>query len=274
MKFTVVCSPGVGDLAILHIVSHHLKKAGCDVVTVSPHRFGKWLQGYEFGELGSTDAIFLQYGNTPESAKIRQKDNVFTFFGSYSENKHGPLKPGFDFIADLNRTMVDNIVECMKTLLKIQATSDNGFTPPKDLVHRRFPKRVAIHTTSGSPFRNWPKKKFENFAKWVADQGLEPVFLPQFPTLEALTSFIYESGYFLGNDSGPGHIASCLKIPHLIIGREERHMRHWRPGWGHGAIITPPKWVPNWKGFRLREKYWSSFISTKDVINAFKDIAL
>ncbi|MBX7067734.1 MAG: hypothetical protein K1X28_10965 [Parachlamydiales bacterium] len=274
MKFSVVCSPGVGDLAILHIASHHLKKAGHEVVTVSPHRFGKWLQGYQFGEIGNPDAIFLQYGNDPDSAALRQNNNVYTFFGSHHISKHGPLKPGFDFVADLNRTMVDNVVKSLKTLFGIEASNENGFCPPQGLVHRRFSERIAIHTTSGSPFRNWPKEKFEAFAKWARDQGFEPMFLPQFPTLEALTSFIYESGYFLGNDSGPGHIASCLKIPHLIIGREERHMRHWRPGWGHGAVITPPKWIPNWKGFRLREKYWSKFISSRDVINSFKDIIL
>lgn len=273
MKFSVICSPGVGDLAIMHIVSHHLVLSGNQVITVTPHRFGKWLSGYQFNEIESSDATFLQYDNTPRSKQIREKNNVFTFFGSHKISKHGPLKPGYDFVADPNKTMVDNIVSSLKTLLNIDATSDNGLRPPKGLIYRRFSKRIAIHTTSGNPFRNWPEKKFQIFANWALSEGFEPIFLPQFPSLEELISFIYESGYFLGNDSGPAHIASCLRIPNLTIGRDEKHMRHWRPGWG-GSVITPPKWVPNWKGLRLRENYWRSFITTKSVINLFKHTVL
>jgi len=275
MKFCVVCSPGVGDLAILHIVSHHLKQAGHEVVTVTPHRFGKWLEGYKFASyLEPCDAIFLQYDNTEKSRQIRERGLVYTFFGSHNLSKHGPLKPGFDFVADPNQTMVANIVRCLKELFDIEASAENGFTPPPHKIYRKYPARIAIHTTSGHPNRNWPMKKFETFAKWAKIEGFEPVFLPQFPNLENLISFIYESGFFLGNDSGPGHIASKLKIPGLVIGREERHMRHWRPGWGYGSVITPSKWVPNWKGLRIREKYWSCFISERNVINLFKDMCL
>lgn len=272
MKFCVVCSSGVGDLAILHIVSHHLKQAGHEVVTITPHRFGKWLDGYTFSSsIEPCDAIFLQYDNSENHRQLRSSKPVYTFFGSHNLSKHGPLKPGFDFVADPNQTMVANIVQCLKTLFGIDASSDNGFTPPPDKVYRKYPLRIAIHTTSGHPHRNWPRPKFEGFAKWAKGDGFEPIFLPTFPSLENLISFIYESGFFLGNDSGPGHLASKLNIPGLVIGREERHMRHWRPGWGAGAVITPPKWVPNWKGFRIREKCWSKFISETKVIKAFKN---
>lgn len=271
MRFSVVSSPGVGDLAILHIVSHHLKLAGHEVITVSPHRFGRWLEGYQFGELGPSDAIFLQHDNSSRSNEIRQMKNVYTFFGSHKESKHGPLKPEFDFVADLNQPMVTNIVTCLKTLFGIQATTENGFSPPPNLVHKRFPNRIAIHTSSGLAFRNWPIKKFQKFIAWAKKEGFEPIPFSQFPTLEELVSFIYESGYFLGNDSGPGHIASYLKIPNLIIGREERHMRHWRPGWGYNTVITPPKWVPNFGSLKIREKYWSQFITARRVIHSFKE---
>lgn len=273
MRFLVICSPGVGDLAILHIVSHHLKLAAHEVSTITPHCFGKWLDGYQFGKVDS-DAIFLQHDNTPFSHELRKQENVYTFFGSHQPKKHGPLKPGFDFVADPEKTMVDNVIASLQSLFGIEASSDNGLRPPKGLVHRRYEKRIAIHATSGTPFRNWPLKKFQKMASWATSVGFEPVFLPQFPCLEELLSFIYESGYFLGNDSGPGHLASCLNIPHLIIGRDEKHMRHWRPGWGHGHVITPPQWIPNWKGFRVRENYWSNFISTSSVINSFKSNVL
>jgi hypothetical protein len=271
MKIAVVCAPGVGDAVILHIVSHHLALAGHEVSTVTPHRFGKWLEGYRFDDGEDAEAIFLQHGNTAQAEEIcHQGKVVYTFYGAHKVSKHGELRPGYDYVCDLNRTMVDNVIIALKDLFNIQASHDNGFRPPAGLIHRRHRKRIAIHSTSGNPARNWPEEKFLKFCKWAESLGLEPTFLPQFPTLEELVSFIYESGYFLGNDSGPGHIASCLKIPNLVIGREERHMRHWRPGWDLGEIITPPKWVPNWSGVRLREKEWKRFIFTKSVINKFK----
>ncbi len=272
MKFSVVCSPGLGDAVILHIVSHHLRKAGHEVITVTPHRFGKWADGFAFGPLETSDAIFLQYDNSPHAKILHSQKNIYTFFGSHNFAKHGPLKEGFDFVADLNQPMVANIVACLKSLFGIDATPDNGLHPPKGLIHRRYPKRIAIHAGSGDPQRNWPLSRFTSFAKWAKNQGFDPLFLPQFATLEELFSFLFESGYFLGNDSGPGHIASSLNIPNLIIGKEEKHMRHWRPGWLMGPIITPPKWIPNWKGLRIREKYWRLFIAKRSVIKLFKTI--
>lgn len=270
MKIAVVCAPGVGDAVILHIVSYHLALAGHEVHTVTPHRFGRWLEGYRFGDLGDGDAVFLQHDNSARAEAIRRQGGVvYTFYGSHKVSKHGELRAGYDYVCDLDRTMVDNVVMALEVLFHIKATSDNGFRPPAELVHRRYQKRVVIHATSGNPSRNWPEEKFAQFAEWAESVDLEPFFLPQFDRLEQLISLIYESGYFFGNDSGPGHIASSLKIPNLIIGREARHMRHWRPGWG-GEIITPPKWVPNWKGFRLREKKWKTFISKKNAISRFK----
>jgi len=271
MKIAVVCAPGVGDAVILHIVSHHLRLAGFEVVTNTPHRFGQWLSDSYFGDWKDCDAIFLQHDNSPKSKEIHALNKpVYTFYGSHLLSKHGPLRAGYDYVCDLNRTMVDNVVTALQTLFHITATTDNGLRPPEGLVHRKYMRRVAIHTSSGHPDKNWPLKKFLKVAKWLESQGYQPTLLPQFPTLEELASFIYESGFFLGNDSGPGHIASCLQIPHLIIGREEKQMRHWRPGWGCGEVITPPPWIPNWKPFRLRENRWKTFITKSKTINTFK----
>ena len=271
MKIAIVCAPGVGDALIMHIASHQLKLAGFEVVTVTPHRFGKWLSGYEFGDWDDCDAIFLQHDNSSRSKEIHALNKpVYTFYGSHQLSKHGPLKEGFDFVCDHDKTMVENVIKSLETLFSIPATSDNGFTPPEGLVYRRNTKRVIIHATSGNHLRNWPLEKFNKVAEWLKAKGYEPVFLPVFPSLEELASFIYESAFFIGNHSGPGHIASCLHIPHIIIGTEERHMRHWRPGWKKGSVIVPPRWIPNVKGFRLREKKWKSLITKGMVIASVK----
>lgn len=263
MKIGVVCAPGIGDALILHIASHHLALRGFEVITDTPHRFGKWLSGYSFGA-AECDTIFLQHDNSPKAKEIHASSKqVYTFYGSHQESKHGPLREGFDFVADPNVSMVDNMVQCLQTLFSIPATKDNGFRPPPGLVHRKNLRKVLIHTTSRDPQKNWPLPKFLKVAAWLESKGYEPTLLPHLPSLEELAATIYESGCFLGNDSGPGHIASLLDIPHLIIAREERQMRLWQPGWRQGAIALPP----TWKFFQNR---WKTFVTTKNVINKLK----
>lgn len=268
MKIAVVCAPGLGDALILHIASHHLALAGHEVTTLTPHHFGRWLPHSDSDDF---DAFFLQHDNSPRAKSIHARpQTVYTFYGSHQLEKHGPLRVGYDYVCDPNQTMVDNVVTALRLLFRIPATPDNGITPPAELTHRKFSKRVVIHTSSRDPNKNWSLEKFIQCAELLKQEGYEPVFLPQFPTLDELFAFIYESSYFLGNDSGPGHIASCLQIPHLIIGTAERHMRLWRPGWSPGEIVVPPSWIPNLKGIRFREKHWKRFISVGKVMNRFK----
>lgn len=91
---------------------------------------------------------------------------------------------------------------------------------------------------------------------------------PLFSSLEDLATTIYQSGFLIGNDSGPVHLASYYSIPHIVIA-QGRQMPLWSPGWHPPQIIRPPKWVPNVKGMRLREDKWKYFISTKRVLRTF-----
>ncbi len=270
-KIAILPSPGLGDAMIMQIASYNLALAGYETTLVTPHRFGAWLQGFSFqDQMGDCDAIFLQHDNTEKSEAIRCLDKpVYTFYGSHHLSKHSPLRSGFDYVCDPNRTMVDNVVTSLQVLFKIPARKENGLKAPSHLVHRKHSNRVALQTTTAVPARNWPLAKFEKLASWLKTEGFDPVLVPLFPTLEELFSFIYESGYFIGNDSGPGHVASLLQIPHLIIGRSYRHMLFWRPGWLPGEIVVPSRWIPNWKGWRMREKYWKHFIPVNQVIHQF-----
>ncbi|HSX38140.1 MAG TPA: glycosyltransferase family 9 protein [Chlamydiales bacterium] len=149
-----------------------------------------------------------------------------------------------------------------------------GFNAPPTLIHRRFKQRVAIHPTASSIEKIWPRHKFLNVAAFLKEHGYEPVFTvspeeapewnsPVFPTLHDLASFIYESGAFLGNDSGTAHLASLLQIPHLVIAGTGEQMPLWKTGWYPGHHICPPRWLMNMKALRKR---WKLFISEKDVI--------
>lgn len=95
---------------------------------------------------------------------------------------------------------------------------------------------------------------------------------PDFSTLIELAEFIAESGWMIGNDSGIGHLASCLGIPTLTICRSHMGANFWKPSWAYGKIIVPPSWIPNVKGLRLRDKKWQAFISVETVYTRFFDL--
>ena len=288
-RFAVICSPGIGDALILSIASHYLKSLGHDVTTIHPHlpSFGSWLEPGSYSsstrDLFSFDAILLQHDNSPRAqtiAALKTRQPVYILYPNYRPAKHGPLRPHFDFAFDETKTMVDNVVHALTRLFGQPATKQNVLTPPSHLTHRKYPKRIAIHPTSGDTWRNWPKKKFLTLANRLEKKGFQPAFLlaphersdwpaqlvPSLPTLEAFASFLYESGAFIGNNSGPGHLASCLNIPHIILGHQKRHMLQWKPGWLTGTVLLPYSWIPNFKGLRLREKYWNKLITTCRVL--------
>lgn len=295
-KIAIVCAPGIGDALILHIASSQFKKNGWDPTTFSSHlpSFGSWFEGYRFApqpsleQIGSLlqnfDAVFLQHDNSLKAKAIHALPMpIYTFYGSYQPLKHGPFRQGFDFICDPHRPMADNVALSLEALFGFPFNKENGIKPPEGLVHRKYLKRIAIHPSSTQPEKNWPRAKFLKLAKRLQRQGYDPEFLaspserpfwkgPDLPTLDALASFIYESGFFIGNDSGPGHLASCLGIPHLILAQDENQMRLWKPGWTKGTILFPPPWLPNGKPLRLRKKYWGLFISIKRVIDSIKTI--
>lgn len=262
----------------MQIVAYHLAQKGFHVTTITPHRFEGWFPRGNFAKTLSSeyDAIFLQHDNSLSAKKIRDTSPcpVYTFFGSYKKEKHGEFKEGFDYVCDPKLTMVENVQIALKTLLQINASSENGITPPPGLVHRKYPSRIFIQTDSSQPQKNFPQKKWEKLAKTLRLWGFSPFFLPKFPTLEELSSALYESGYFLGNDSGPGHLASLLQIPTLILGGKEKHLQHWKPGWGKTTLLTPPKWIPNFSPLRLREKKWKSFITNRKIIKTLKSKVL
>lgn len=291
MKLAVVCAPGIGDALIFQTASHAAHSQGWEATTFSNHlaSFGRWLSRADkcapqppIEEIESClapfDAIFLQHDNSQKAFIIKRlKIPVYTFYGAHSTSKHGLFNKERDYLANRNKPMLENVRLALWQLFKIKGEG-NGFAPPPGLIHRRFKQRIAIHPTSSSEEKIWPKKKFLKVADRLKNEGYDPVFTlapheqpewnsPLFQTLEDLASFIYESGAFLGNDSGPGHLASLLKIPHLIIAGNGRQMPLWRTGWDPGVVVTPPNWLM-W--FKYMRPIWKFLISEENVIKKFK----
>lgn len=292
MKIAIVCASGIGDALIFHAAAHAFVQRGWEAATFSDHltSFGSWLcpnipyfpqpplhalsQSF-----ASFDAIFLQHDNSPKAFSIQKLQTpVYTFYGSHVPTKHGILRESQDYVCDTAKTMVANVDLACHKFFDVTIHGAVGLTPPKQLIHRRHSKQIAIHASASTLEKRWPKEKFLKVSKWLTTEGFNPIFLsspqeqsewggPLLHTLEDLTSVIYESGGFLGNDSGPAHLASLLNIPHLVIGGTGLQMPLWTTGWYPGHLIVPPRKFMNLKYLRRK---WHIFISTKRVINNLK----
>src|SRR5262249_8522296 len=99
---------------------------------------------------------------------------------------------------------------------------------------------------------------------------MENMDLPELPDLDAVTRYIYESSWFIGNDSGLGHLASNLGIKTVTLGMRFRVMQRWRPAWVEGLVLIPPKWLITRP---LKERFWKYFISVNQVMRTFCELS-
>lgn len=294
--FALVCSDKIGDALIGSIIAHNLRTIGHAVTVYSPQlpSFGSLLENGTYlkkgnkAELFSCDALILQQVDTDFTTQIAQyrKEGLplYQIYSYYHPCKHGPLLKGFDYAADRNKTMVDNICSFLKELFFINdPKTKNCLSPSINVSHRKHHKKVLIHPASSNEKKNWLKKRFLKLEKRLEKLGFEPEFIlshderkswpdhlqaAHYETLEDLAKTIYQSHFLIGNDSGPAHIASYYLIPHIVI-CEGKQMPLWSPGWHPPKIIQPPKWIPNIKGMRVRENKWKYFITIKRVLEIF-----
>lgn len=89
--------------------------------------------------------------------------------------------------------------------------------PPR---RRLVPKggRIAIHTGAARAVRQWPRSRWEYVGRRLEELGWKPVFLEDAGwSLDRLLDELEKSDAFLGNDSGPGHLAALLGVPTFTL---------------------------------------------------------
>ena len=305
MKAGVFCHNGLGDGVNCLVLSNNLYINGWEVDTYqnvvgSMQRWFPHLSVQSYPKLEELPLILDSY----DLFLVVQNDtDPFVKALIYEGKKRFPEKikvlylypspnivnePYYqDCLTDPKKSIAENLcIVCEKVIKLPKVVKENGFEPPKGLEFRKHPKRILIHSTSARPTRNWPKKDFVKLALHLEKMGYQPVFIPgteienwrdvpnvvQFKTLDHLSSFIYESGFLIGNDSGLGHLASALGIPTLTLCRRKALAAMWAPNFAKNIVITPPKFIPNIRGFRLRDRHWKKFITHSMVIRGFKKL--
>lgn len=303
VRALVLSCLGLGDGLISLVLSHNLKNQGHEVLTLHP--FLKALQSWfpdlpieppsclQLGDLGSFDKIFLFHEKTPRMLEIQEyclknhPDKIVILNPIASTRTDYPFWENGKF--DGSKTFVDNLVDyCSRELGLKNVTKNNGIRIPEHVQLKKYPKRIVIHPTSSQEKKNWPWEKFMGLARKLEMQGWDPQFLltkeekdkypscscPEMRNLEEMAAFVAESGAMIGNDSGIGHLASCLGLPTVTICRKAQTAYFWRPAWGKSSVVAPPPWLFNLKWMRWRDRHWKKFISETEVLNSFCDLLI
>ena len=109
--------------------------------------------------------------------------------------------------------------------------------PPRNklrLPHVRSDGEILVHTGAGQPVRVWPMERYrrivnrlrsKNFRvqvacdpdqeRWWRATGESSVLVPR--TVAELNQLLEKAGAFIGNDSGPGHLAAFCGVPTITI---------------------------------------------------------
>ncbi len=300
----VFCSQGLGDGLLFSIISYNLFKNGYAVDTYHPflsdmQNFFKFTKIKKYPEINQIEKVLDSYDliiiNSDYSkinkaiialALEKYKNITFELHPSTCKGK-GPPIGNWKF--DFSKNVSFNLLDFLKKSLNLKnPLLENGISIPKNLTHRKFLKRVVIHPSSKDFEKNLPKKKFLKLFKKLKSLGYSPKFIlakhersdfkeflkdaPEFDSLNDIASYIYESGYMLGNDSGIAHLSSNLKIPTLTIFSTKRKERFWRPYFHFSKTVVSLPLI-NIKGLRLREKYWKKTISVRRILKNFKNLA-
>ena len=307
-KIAIICANGIGDALLMMTVAHQLKKGGYypTLFHDKHHMVSPLFDGtipiypppsFSLLEksLRAFDLIILENDHSKRAYflfHLRNKKilkNLIVLFPTPSSQ----LK-NHDFLFNPKLTVLANLVQSCKSVLKLkEATIENGLCLPTQKNYRSHPKRIVIHPSSQDPKRNWPLSHFLKLAQALKKQDYLPTFivspkerlafhsieeagfcLLSFPHLLQLSVYIHASGFFIGNDSGMGHLASNLKIPTLTISGYPRRVCLWRPNWCQGIVVTLLFPLPNFKGigFKIRENFWPHFISIKRTLKAFNQL--
>lgn len=142
-----------------------------------------------------------------------------------------------------------------------------GWKIPEPAPIPRKGRRVALHPGAGNPVREWPLERFRQVADNLTRDGWEVRWLdPQSRDLPELIRSLDECDRFVGNDSGPGHLAALLGLPTFtIFGPQlpERFApRHPQAAWIEGA---PCAYKPCRDDCRFREPHCLKRIGFDDV---------
>jgi heptosyltransferase-2 len=101
-------------------------------------------------------------------------------------------------------------------------------------------RHIVIHTGAAQPTREWPRERFAEIAARLRAGGREVTLLDGGTGgLDEMIATLARADRFIGNDSGPGHVAALLGVPTFTIFGAQLarnfHPAHPQAAWLDGA---------------------------------------
>jgi heptosyltransferase III len=113
---------------------------------------------------------------------------------------------------------------------------------------------AVMHPFASAANKSWPRENFLAVANYLRDLGIEPLFVAganedlsafgehacfQGAPLEEVKSLLAGATLFVGNDSGPAHIAAAFGRPVIVLfGSSD--VENWRPWRTENIVLTSP----------------------------------
>lgn len=134
----------------------------------------------------------------------------------------------------------------------------------------RLGRRVVLHPGAGQPVREWPRDRFAALATHLAARGWQVTVLDgTLPDIATLLDTLATADRFIGNDSGPGHLAALLGVPTFTIFGPQlpSHFapQHPQAAWIEGA---PCRFKPCFDACRFATPHCIRDLTTAAVIAA------
>ncbi|WP_233870381.1 glycosyltransferase family 9 protein [Paraburkholderia adhaesiva] len=276
-SIAVVLAPPIGDSLIGMVLVNNLIRNGHNPIVFGwvAEQLSEWFPHVTIGRLDSYRKSFdtvIEFRATGEGKELSQSGRTICIpeLAEFGRSRH----------------MIDRVADVASNFFQLRdVTRSNGITIPSRVSRGRYPDRVAIHPTGSHPEKMWSQRKFISLARSLSASNLQPCFLvapgelsawsehaasghdiKAHASLSDVATVIAESGWFIGNDSGLGHIASSIGVPTLSLFMRRGLARAWRPGWGPGVVALPPDLVPS---SALKELLWKRLLSVRRVLSRF-----
>jgi heptosyltransferase III len=125
-------------------------------------------------------------------------------------------------------------------------------------VTSRSGRYAVLHPFASTPEKTWPAARFCELARYLQLWKIEPIFLAApndnvapFAAHEIVAgsltdakSLISGAAVFIGNDSGPAHMAAAFGIPTVVLFGPSRPAI-WGPWRTESEIVTAPEGLDN-----------------------------
>lgn len=277
-SIAVVLPPPIGDSLIGMVLVNNLVRNGYQPVVFGwvAEQLAEWFPWVRVGradEYAGAFEVVIELRPTAQGSTLARSGKTLCLADLPAY--HGP-----------KHHMVDRIVDIAVTTFQLQdVTRSNGLILPPGVVRRAAANRVVIHPTGSHPEKMWSRPKFLALARSLERLGLKPSFLVapnEFDAWRGISAhghevnaldlgdvarWIAESDWFIGNDSGLGHLASSIGVPTLTLFMRRGLARSWRPGWAPGEIVLPLNVVPSGK---LKERLWKQLLTVRRVMSGFQ----